>query len=92
MLWRSLNRAPLSAGIVRTITFGALALTILMPALLVIAALIKFDSPGPVLFFQRRYGFNRRPFRIVKFRTMVTLDDDRDIRQAKPADPRFTRL
>ena len=32
---------------------------------------IKLDSPGPVFFLQRRYGFNQQPFRIIKFRTMA---------------------
>ena len=43
--------------------------------LIAVAVLIKLDSPGPVFFLQRRYGFNQQPFRIIKFRTMRTLDD-----------------
>jgi exopolysaccharide biosynthesis polyprenyl glycosylphosphotransferase len=38
----------------------------------VIALLIKFTSPGPVLFRQQRSGLNGRPFTLYKFRTMVT--------------------
>ena len=49
--------------------------SLLTPLLLVVALLIKLDSPGPVFFLQRRYGFNQQPFRIFKFRTMRTLDD-----------------
>ncbi len=37
----------------------------------VIAALVKLDSPGPAIFSQPRVGQNGRPFRILKFRTMV---------------------
>ena len=57
-----------------------------------IALIIKLDSAGPVFFRQRRYGFNQKPFRILKFRTMVTLDDGPIIRQATRDDPRVTRV
>jgi exopolysaccharide biosynthesis polyprenyl glycosylphosphotransferase len=40
--------------------------------MLVIAALIKLTSPGPVFFRQQRSGLNGTPFEILKFRTMVT--------------------
>jgi lipopolysaccharide/colanic/teichoic acid biosynthesis glycosyltransferase len=45
-----------------------------------------------VLFLQHRYGFNQKPFRIIKFRTMRTLDDGPFILQAKRDDPRVTKL
>jgi exopolysaccharide biosynthesis polyprenyl glycosylphosphotransferase len=51
---------------------GALAgLVMLSLPLLVIALAIKFTSPGPVFFRQKRSGLNGRPFTIYKFRTMV---------------------
>jgi Undecaprenyl-phosphate glucose phosphotransferase len=62
------------------------------PFLLAIAALIKLDSPGPVLFRQRRHGFNQSEFRVFKFRTMTTLDDGRIVRQATKNDSRITRV
>ncbi len=40
------------------------------PLLAMIAAAIKLDSPGPVFFRQRRYGFNQQPFDVFKFRSM----------------------
>ena len=49
-----------------------LLLVILSPLLLVIAALVKFTSPGPVFFVQMRVGLNKRLFRMYKFRTMVS--------------------
>ena len=52
------------------VTLGALMLTLLLPLLLVIAALVKLTSPGPVLFRQRRIGQSARPFTMLKFRTM----------------------
>jgi Undecaprenyl-phosphate glucose phosphotransferase len=74
------------------LVFAALALIALTPLLVVVAILIKLDSPGPVFFVQRRYGFNQQPFRIIKFRTMRTLDDGAVIRQASANDPRVTRI
>ncbi len=44
----------------------------LSPLMLVIAALVKLTSPGPVLFRQRRLGHQSRPIYIYKFRTMRT--------------------
>jgi exopolysaccharide biosynthesis polyprenyl glycosylphosphotransferase len=52
------------------LTAAALALLALGPAMLVIAILIKLDSPGPVFFRQKRVGRHGRAFEIVKFRTM----------------------
>jgi Undecaprenyl-phosphate glucose phosphotransferase len=92
-----IQRAPLS----RTEQFlkrsfdligAAAVLFLLSPLMFVTALLIKLDSPGPVLFFQTRAGFNGRKFRIVKFRTMYVLEDGDDIRQATRADPRVTPL
>ena len=48
------------------------ALLLLAPLLPVIAAAIRFSSPGPVLFSQERYGLKKRRFRMQKFRTMVS--------------------
>jgi exopolysaccharide biosynthesis polyprenyl glycosylphosphotransferase len=51
---------------------GALILLVLLaPLLLFIALLIKLTSKGPVFFIQERIGYNKRPFKIFKFRTMV---------------------
>ena len=50
---------------------ATLLLVILAPLWLLIAALIKLTSPGPVFFVQERLGYNKRPFRMFKFRTMV---------------------
>lgn len=47
-------------------------LVVLAPVFAAIALLIKFTSPGPVLFRQQRSGLNGRPFTIFKFRTMIT--------------------
>ena len=56
----------------------ALALLLLMaPVLLGVAVAIRVSDPGPVLFRQERLGARRRPFRMLKFRTMVIGNDDR---------------
>jgi lipopolysaccharide/colanic/teichoic acid biosynthesis glycosyltransferase len=86
------------------VVLSAVALTLALPVLLVVAALVKLEyRDAPVLFRQRRAGRNGRPFTIVKFRTMVP-----DAEQRKAAlvarsevawpdfrlhdDPRVTRL
>lgn len=52
---------------------GSLALLILFaPLFLLVAALIKLTSPGPVIFAQKRIGLNKRQFTMFKFRTMVS--------------------
>jgi undecaprenyl phosphate N,N'-diacetylbacillosamine 1-phosphate transferase len=50
---------------------AAFALLVMAPLWLVIAAMIKIDSEGPVFFQQERHGLNRKIFKIYKFRTMV---------------------
>jgi lipopolysaccharide/colanic/teichoic acid biosynthesis glycosyltransferase len=56
---------------------GTLLLIVLFPAWLTICVLIKLDSPGPILFRQRRIGQHGVPFRMFKFRTMVDGADSR---------------
>ncbi|MCL4296042.1 MAG: sugar transferase [Anaerolineae bacterium] len=49
---------------------GSVGLILTLPVMGIIALLIKFDSPGPVIFKQQRAGENGRPFNMYKFRTM----------------------
>jgi exopolysaccharide biosynthesis polyprenyl glycosylphosphotransferase len=78
-------------------------LILLAPLLLLVAMLIKFDSPGPALFVQERVGLNKRKFRMYKFRTMVADAEKKqsDLEKLNEADgpvfkikqdPRITRL
>ena len=67
-------------------------LLLLSPMLLIVAAAIKLDSPGPILFRQTRHGFNNGSIRIFKFRTMNVVEDDKSFKQAQQADPRVTTL
>lgn len=69
-----------------------MALSAAAPVLLIIALLVKLDSPGPVLYLQRRVGRFERPFRIVKFRTMRLGADVRGPLVTSASDPRVTRI
>jgi Undecaprenyl-phosphate glucose phosphotransferase len=73
-----------------------LCLTLLLtcaPLLLAIALAIKLDSRGPVIFKQRRYGFNNDLFDLLKFRTMYMEQSDPDCTvQTTRNDPRVTRV
>jgi Undecaprenyl-phosphate glucose phosphotransferase len=71
---------------------GLTAMIVLSPLLLLVAMAIKLDSPGPVIFRQRRCGFDNREFVILKFRTMTVLDDGDQVVQARRGDPRITVL
>ena len=74
------------------IAMAGTLLVLAAPVLLLIAVCIKLDSDGPVLFRQRRNGFNQREFRVFKFRTMTTMDDGDVIRQAERNDSRVTSV
>jgi exopolysaccharide biosynthesis polyprenyl glycosylphosphotransferase len=50
---------------------ASLLIVLLSPIMLLIAIMIKYTSPGPILFMQDRVGYNKRVFRFNKFRTMV---------------------
>jgi putative colanic acid biosynthesis UDP-glucose lipid carrier transferase len=70
-------------------------LFMIAPLLLLIAIAIKLDSPGPILFFQKRLGANGEPFEVWKFRTMVFTPDETPlsaIPQAIKNDPRVTPI
>jgi O-antigen biosynthesis protein WbqP len=54
------------------IVFSGIAILLLALPMLVIAFIIKIDSPGPVLFKQKRIGINKTIFMIYKFRSMPT--------------------
>ena len=94
----TVQRRPLSGwnGPVKRaedIVVALLALVIVAPLLALIALAIKIDSRGPILFRQKRHGFNNNPILIYKFRSMLhDLQPDPSIPQAKRNDPRVTRV
>lgn len=69
------------------------ALIALSPIILIVAILIKLDSPGPVFYITKRTGMYGIPFRIIKFRTMVAEADKMGGGSTTALnDPRFTRI
>ncbi len=83
--------APLKRA--EDIVLTSFLLILLTPLLLLLAVLIKLDSPGPVIFRQERHGFNNNRFCVFKFRTMHHVPDpDPGIPQARRNDPRVTRI
>lgn len=84
---------------------GGLILVLASPLMLLIALLIKLDSPGPVFFLTRRVGEGGKLFWMLKFRTMVlgaeeqekslaveTDDTGPPLFDKRPDDPRITRV
>jgi len=72
---------------------GALALAFVAPLMAVIALAVKLDSPGPVLFRQRRQGFNNEEIVVWKFRSMRNeMRDEGCMRQVEANDARVTRV
>jgi putative colanic acid biosynthesis UDP-glucose lipid carrier transferase len=71
--------------------FSAIVLLLLLPLFLVLAILIKRDSPGPVFYCPIRIGRGGKPFKLYKFRSMQ-MNDDKGVLSTTENDPRITRL
>ena len=67
-------------------------LIVLSPVLLIVAAAIRYDSEGPVIYRQQRYGLDGSPFIIFKFRTMSDTQQSDGFKQAQRDDPRVTAV
>ncbi len=78
----------------RLFDFAASAggLAALTPALLVIAAAVKLEDGGPVLYKHKRMGYNFRPFYLYKFRTMTPNADKAGPSVTKRGDSRITKI
>jgi len=75
------------------ILFSVLALLILSPVILIAAIAIKMESKGPVIFRQKRFGFNNEVVEVLKFRSMYTDLADQDAKQVvTKGDPRVTKV
>ncbi len=71
---------------------AVIGLVLVSPVMLVIAILVKLDSPGPVFYAQERVGMNGRRFRMIKFRSMRADAEAGGAGWTKKDDPRRTRL
>ncbi|MBX3582550.1 MAG: undecaprenyl-phosphate glucose phosphotransferase [Rhizobiaceae bacterium] len=75
------------------IVFSLIGIVLLSPVMLATAIAIKLDSKGPVLFKQKRHGFNNEVIDVYKFRSMYTEQADPSaIRPVTKGDPRVTRV
>jgi len=74
------------------IVLSLLIIALLSPILLAIAIAVKYTSPGPVIFKQRRYGLNGEEIIVYKFRSMTVCEDGSHIAQAQKNDQRFTPI
>lgn len=72
--------------------FATVGLVFLSPLFLVLAALVKLSDGGSVFFRQERVGRDGRPFRILKFRSMVANADKLGLSVTRDGDARITRI
>ncbi len=77
---------------VQDIAFASAMLIAFAPIMAVIAVLIRLDSPGPVIFRQKRHGFNNRVIEVMKFRSMKVSSDTGPMKQVQKNDSRITRI
>ncbi|MBO9458461.1 undecaprenyl-phosphate glucose phosphotransferase [Labrenzia sp. R5_0] len=75
------------------LVFASLAIITLLPVMIAAAIAVKLDSKGPILFRQKRYGFNNEIIEVLKFRSMYTEMADPDAKKVvTKGDPRVTRV
>jgi putative colanic acid biosynthesis UDP-glucose lipid carrier transferase len=74
------------------LVLSLLILIIITIPMLFISLGVKFSSPGPILFKQRRYGLRGENIWVWKFRSMAVCEDDASVKQVSSKDPRVTRF
>ncbi|HEX2942731.1 MAG TPA: sugar transferase, partial [Rhodopila sp.] len=92
---RSINAGWMSDAVKRLldVVFGLSLLVLTLPLMLLTAIAIRLDSPGPVLYAQRRTGQYGKPFTLLKFRSMaVNAEAGGKPCWAQRHDPRITRV
>lgn len=84
-------RAAVKRG--QDLVVGLIALVVAAPLMAVIALAVRLDTPGPILFRQRRHGFNNEEILVWKFRSMrAEVADATASRQVSENDERVTRV
>ena len=93
-----LNESPLTsypgAALMKSLmdrTCALLGVIALAPVLIGCAIAVKLSSPGPILFRQKRHGWNGNIIEVLKFRSMK-VHSDAQVKQAQKEDPRVTRV
>jgi len=72
---------------------ASLILVLISPILLGVALAVKFTSKGPIIFKQKRHGWNGEEIEVYKFRSMYVHDESKGhVTQAKKGDSRITPL
>lgn len=74
------------------IVLSSLILILIFPVLIAVAIAVKFSSPGPIIFKQRRYGLNGEEITVYKFRSMTVCENGSDVKQAERNDARVTSI
>ena len=74
------------------VLFSLVVLIMISPILLAVALGVKFTSPGPIIFKQRRYGLDGQEILVYKFRSMTVTEDGGTVTQATKNDQRITPL
>ena len=72
------------------LVLASIILVLISPLMLAIAAAVKWTSPGPVIFRQRRYGLDGKEIIVYKFRSMRVAEDGDHVPQARRNDARVT--
>jgi len=81
------------SGFIKTLsdlTIASLVLCLIFPLLILLGLGVKFSSPGPILFKQRRYGLDGHEIVVYKFRSMTVTEDGEKVTQATVNDKRVT--
>jgi len=74
------------------ILFSIVGFCLFFPLFIIVSFLVYCSSPGPILFKQKRIGYRKKEFQIIKFRTLFYQSDDHEPSIIIDNDPRITRI